>query len=125
MEKAREILTYLGVDQERITQESFGEQKAPEAPGDDSARTVGTVEFLGSQKICQIKHGLSLLEVAEGNEVRIPYGCRQGHCGTCATRVLCGSVRMVREDGLTTEQKDAGYVLACVCQAEGKIVVAA
>jgi ferredoxin-NADP reductase len=126
MENAREILTSLGVHQNRINQESFGEQKAPKVSTAQIVhRAVGNVEFLGSQKICELKPGLTLLEVAEGNGVQIPYGCRQGHCGTCATRVLCGSVRMETDDGLTDEQRDAGYVLPCVTKAEGKVVVAA
>jgi ferredoxin-NADP reductase len=126
MENAREILTSLGVDQSRIKQESFGEQRAPEtSPEQLDAHNVGIVEFLTSRRSCKLNPRLTLLEVAENNGVHIPYGCRQGHCGTCATRVLCGSVRMDTEEGLTPEQIAAGYVLPCVTKAEGKVVLAA
>lgn len=126
MENAREILTSLGVDQSRIKQESFGEQRAPEtSPEQLDAHNVGIVEFLTSRKSCKLNPRLTLLEVAENNGVHIPYGCRQGYCGTCATRVLCGSVRMDTEEGLTPEQIAAGYVLPCVSKGEGRVVVAA
>jgi ferredoxin len=78
-----------------------------------------------SEKFCKGSARNTLLEVAEANGVQIPYGCRQGLCGTCATRVLSGTVRMDTEDGLTAEQKNAGYVLPCVGRAEGAVVVAA
>jgi ferredoxin len=88
-------------------------------------RPADTVVFLHSDKVCEVSAGNSLLDVAEMNGVQIPYGCRQGVCGTCATRVLSGTVRMDAEDGLTAEQKAAGYVLPCVSRAEGTVVVAA
>ena len=125
MENARQILARLGVSQDRILQESFGESKGPTEPRVWEAQPVETVAFMRSEKFCKGSAGNTLLEVAEANGVQIPYGCRQGLCGTCATRVLSGTVRMDTEDGLTAEQKNAGYVLPCVSRAEGAVVVAA
>jgi ferredoxin-NADP reductase len=124
MENARQILSTLGVNQERILQESFGESKISDGPCPPGARPVETVVFLHSEKICQGSSGSTLLDLAERNGVQIPYGCRQGQCGTCATRVLSGSVQMDVEIGLTSEQKNAGYVLPCVSQAKGTVVLA-
>ena len=125
MNNARQILARLGVSQDRILQESFGESKGSAEPHVWEARPVETVAFMRSEKFCKGSAGNTLLEVAEANGVQIPYGCRQGLCGTCATRVLSGTVRMDTEDGLTAEQKNAGYVLPCVGRAEGAVVVAA
>jgi ferredoxin-NADP reductase len=125
MDSARQILARLGVSQDRILQESFGESKGSTEPHVWEARPVETVAFMRSEKFCKGSAGNTLLEVAEANGVQIPYGCRQGLCGTCATRVLSGTVRMDTEDGLTAEQKNAGYVLPCVGRAEGAVVVAA
>jgi ferredoxin len=83
------------------------------------------VVFIQSQKVCQVSTVSTLLEAAESNESQIPYGCRQGLCGTCATRVLSGAVQMDVEAGLTAEQKDAGYVLPCVSRAKATVVLAA
>ena len=125
MDNARQILSTLGVKQERILQESFGESKPFPGSRPLEARTVETVVFLRSEKTCQIPVGSTLLDAAERNGVRIPFGCRQGQCGTCATRLLSGTVQMDVEDGLTVEQKNAGYVLPCVSRATGKVVLSA
>jgi glycine betaine catabolism B len=124
MDNARQILSTLGVNQDRILQESFGESIRSTKSRPLETRTVETVVFIHSQKVCQASAESTLLDLAERNEVHIPYGCRQGLCGTCATRVLSGSVRMDVEAGLTAEQKIAGYVLPCVSRAEGTVVLA-
>jgi len=124
MENAHQILVTLGVSDDRILQESFGESKNP-PPRAPATPPGETVVFMRSEKVCEVLAGNTLLDVAEKNGVQIPYGCRQGVCGTCATRILSGTVRMDTEDGLTTEQKSAGYVLPCVSQIEGPVVVAA
>jgi ferredoxin-NADP reductase len=125
MDNARQILLTLGVKQERILQESFGESKHSTESRPPEARILETVVFIQSQKVCQVSAGSTLLDLAEKNGVRIPYGCRQGQCGTCATRVLSGTVHMDVEAGLSAEQKNAGYVLPCVSRAEGTVVLSA
>jgi len=125
MDNARQILSTLGVKQDRILQESFGESKRPTEFRPQEAPAVNTAVFLHSQKVCQVSAGCTLLDLAEKNGVQIPYGCRQGVCGTCATRVLSGTVEMDVEAGLTAEQKNAGYVLPCVSRTSGTVVVAA
>ena len=124
MDHARQILSIIGVKQERILQESFGERKRPAEFHTQETRADSTVVFLHSQKVCQASAGSILLNLAEKNGVQIPFGCRQGLCGTCATRVLSGTVEMDVEAGLTAEQKNAGYVLPCVSRTSGTVVVA-
>jgi ferredoxin-NADP reductase len=125
MDKVRQILSTLGVNQERILQESFGEIKPTTESRPLEARSAGMIVFMHSEKVCQASTGSTLLDLAERNGVQIPYGCRQGLCGTCATRVLSGTVQMDVEAGLTADQKNAGYVLPCVSRTEGTVVVAA
>jgi len=121
MENARSILTCLGVDEDRIIEESFGDrQKARSA-----AVKPETIEFVRSQKICVSSPDVTLLELAEANGVQIPFSCRQGQCGTCATQVLFGSVEMETDTGLSTDQKKDGFVLCCVSRAKGTVIVAA
>ena len=125
MDNARQILSTLGVNQERILQESFGESKRSTEFRTQQAPSAETVVFMRSQKVCQASAGSTLLDVAEQNDVQIPYDCRQGLCGTCATRVLSGTVQMDVEAGLTPEQKKAGYVLPCVSRVSGTVVLVA
>jgi ferredoxin-NADP reductase len=123
MENAGSILRSLGASERQILQESFGERPAESRPLD--SRQSEIVVFIHSQKTCQAPIGSTLLDVAERNGVQIPYSCRQGQCGTCATQVLSGDVQMDMEEGLTAEQKNAGYVLPCVSHAKGIVVLAA
>jgi glycine betaine catabolism B len=123
MQNARDILGRLGASDRQILQESFGERPAESQPLDNSQSE--TVVFIHSQKTCQASIGSTLLDVAERNGVQIPYGCRQGQCGTCATQVLSGDVHMDAQAGLSAEQKNAGYVLPCVSHAKGTVVLAA
>jgi ferredoxin-NADP reductase/uncharacterized membrane protein YozB (DUF420 family) len=125
MDSAHQILSALGINEERILQESFGGGKRSTEPRPGETLGVETVVFMHSGKVCQATAGSTLLDLAEKNGVQIPYGCRQGLCGACATRVVSGTVQMDVEAGLTAEQKDAGYVLPCVSRVEGTVVVAA
>ena len=58
--------------------------------------------------------GESILEAADRQGVSLPYGCRNGACGSCAATLISGSV--VYPDGddevVTSEQPD-GYCLTC------------
>ena len=125
MDNARQFLSTLGVHQDRILQESFGEGSSTTKSHPLEARPVDTLVFMRSEKVCQASAGSTLLDLAEQNGVQIPYGCRQGLCGTCATRVLSGTVEMGVESGLTADQKNAGYVLPCVSRTKGTVVLAA
>jgi ferredoxin-NADP reductase len=125
MNNARQILLALGVNQDQILHESFGESKRSTEFPPQEPLPVETVVFMRSEKVCQASAGSTLLDLAEQNDVQIPYGCRQGLCGACATRVLSGTVQMDVEAGLTPEQKNAGYVLPCVSRVSGTVVLAA
>jgi ferredoxin len=67
--------------------------------------------------------GKTLLEVAELHGLDIPYGCRQGRCGTCVTRLLEGDVRMDIEDGLEPGARAEGGILMCVARPRGDVKV--
>jgi len=62
---------------------------------------VAFVEFSRSGFSFEIIGDQTLLEFAETLGISIPYACRQSQCGTCATRLLQGSVTMETEDGLS------------------------
>jgi ferredoxin len=111
MSSAKIILKTLDVDPTRIMQESFGGKQPP--PG-ATGRNPVQIDFVRSKKRYHVLAGKTLLEVAEQHDVVIPFGCRQGQCGTCATRIIDGAVHRGVEDGLDPQRKAAGYVLACV-----------
>ena len=118
MDQVKAILLSLGIDEQSIIQESFGGKRVT-AQTEEPA--VGVIEFTRSGRTCPYPAGQSLLETAENNGIHIPYGCRQGQCGTCATRLLGGEITMDREDGLDPALKAQGYVLTCVGRAQGDV----
>jgi ferredoxin-NADP reductase len=126
MEASRGILAGLGVKPEHITQESFGSSVPKSAqrstqPDSVAAHTGAVVEFVRSGKVCNIRAGQTLLEVAEEYGVAIPSSCRQGQCGTCKTKLLGGNLRMDAEEGLDPDSRAQGFVLTCVGRAEGDL----
>jgi ferredoxin-NADP reductase len=119
MDHTRQLLESLSVDGSMILQESFG--CAPNAPQAGAVAGPAQVEFIRTRITCNLSSDETVLEAAEMNAVSIPYGCRQGSCGTCATRLLSGNVRMEREEGLSEDLKAQGYILPCVSRAFGDI----
>jgi glycine betaine catabolism B len=123
MELVSDLLKEQGVPADRIKQESFGGKPSLAVPDPSAGTSVPFVEFLRSGFQFELIPDMSLLEFAETVGVSIPYGCRQGQCGTCATRLLQGRVTMEAEVGLSVEQKRAGFILPCVSKVHGSISI--
>ncbi len=115
------ILQSLGVSEGRILREVFGGKRVAALTEIEASTPMGAIEFVKSARMCALPQNRTLLEVAEMNGINIPSSCRQGQCGTCATRLLKGQVKMDCEDGLQPPLKSQGYVLACVARADGNI----
>ena len=60
--------------------------------------------------------GETILAAAMRAELMIPYGCRNGACGTCKTRILSGSVNYghYQASTLTDTEKQQNLALMCV-----------
>lgn len=123
MRDVSELLMEQGVPADRIKQESFGGGRSIAIPDPSAGTSVAFVEFLRSGFQFELSPDMSLLEFAETVGVSIPFGCRQGQCGTCATRLLQGRVTMEAEDGLSAEQKQAGFILPCVSRVHESITI--
>jgi ferredoxin-NADP reductase len=123
MQDASELLKEQGVPADHIKQESFGGRPSLAVPDPSGNSSVPFVEFLRSGFQFELMPDMTLLEFAETVGVSIPYGCRQGQCGTCATRLLQGCVTMEAEVGLSAEQKQAGFILPCVSRIHGSISI--
>ena len=114
----KEVLSALGVPVSQIIEERFT-VGTPSSAADPNVRC--SVEFAQSGGTFECSSSDSLLAVAESHGIEIPYSCRVGQCGTCATRVLEGDVEMEVEDGLEPAQKAQGYRLLCVGRARGLV----
>ena len=117
MVSVKDILLSLGASPDQIQQERFAVAGTTSA----SAAFTCTVEFTKSGVIHECSSSETLLSVAEKHGIAIPYSCRVGQCGTCATRVLDGEVEMESEEGLEPALKAQGYRLLCVGRAKGPV----
>lgn len=68
--------------------------------------------------------GQSLLRAALAAGVRLPSACRNGSCRACICR-LCGGQIDYQVDwpGLLAEEKAEGWILPCVAQPRGDVVI--
>jgi ferredoxin len=125
MASVREILQSLHVRSECIKRESFASTQTigDAVPRAATPSAEGTVEFVRSGKVCGVLPGKTLLEVAELHGVDIPFGCRQGRCGVCVTKLLEGDVNMDIEDGLGCGDNAEGRILMCVARPGGNVKV--
>jgi len=121
--KAETILLSLPFEAGGTPPWSFGGKPASTTPHPADDSTLVTVHFVRSGLSCRLIPQMTLLELAESQGISIPYSCRQGQCGTCATRLLRGHVIMQAEDGLSIEQKQAGLILPCVSKATDHISI--
>jgi ferredoxin len=123
MKTARELLESLKVSPEKIKQENFGAASTSGPPDQDRVIKMALVEFARSKQARMAASSATVLETAEGCGIRMPYSCRQGQCGTCATKLLNGRVYMRSEDGLTAELKKRGYILPCVSHPQSDVKI--
>ena len=76
--------------------------------------------------LCVIVTGLAaglVLAVARASGLNIPSGCTFGLCGTCKIMKTEGEVHMVHNGGISDEDIEEGYILACCSNPIGKVVV--
>ncbi|OCX65963.1 hybrid-cluster NAD(P)-dependent oxidoreductase [Thioclava sp. SK-1] len=127
MQAVREALAGLGFDMDRYHQESFHApvEDAREIPEDvvlDEDSTA-EVEFALSGVTAKCAETDTLLSVARGAGLNIPSGCTFGVCGTCKVKKTAGDVHMVHNGGITDEDIDDGYILACCSHPRGHVTV--
>ena len=65
----------------------------------------------------------TLLEQGEAAGLIMNYSCRGGSCGSCKVKLHSGEVEQQATDGLTPQEQDEGYVLACSCVPKSDVVI--
>jgi len=129
MQAVREALVGLGFDMENYFQESFGAPVETEAdqpeiddvvPDDDSRAEV---VFASSGVTAKVAETDTILAAAKASGLNIPSGCTFGVCGTCKIRKTAGEVHMVHNGGISEDDIEAGYILACCSNPIGRVEV--
>lgn len=67
--------------------------------------------------------GGSILQAAEAAGMALPFGCRQGMCGSCKQKLVAGAIKTehYQDEALTEDERAAGYILCCIAQADGDV----
>ena len=74
---------------------------------------------LPSGKQFQAGDSESLLDAALRQGVALAHSCKTGRCNTCKARIANGATKPLREEiGLSTAERDAGWLLTCARAAQ-------
>ncbi|TFH09594.1 MAG: CDP-6-deoxy-delta-3,4-glucoseen reductase [Nitrosomonadales bacterium] len=78
-----------------------------------------------SDHVFNAKTGETVLQAALREGFPLPYGCRNGACGTCKGKIIQGKVDFGRynEDMLTEAEKEAGIALFCCALPLSELVI--
>ena len=101
---------------------------APAAPAAPAAAAAGSsvVVFSKSGKEVTCDAADSILDIAEGEGIEIDSSCRSGVCGTCKVKKLEGEIKYDGDpDGLDDEEQEEGYILTCIGNPAGRVVIEA
>ena len=127
MQAVREALVALGYDMDFYHQETFQapiETKAEQPELDDvvpDEDTRAEIRFSLSDVTARCAETDTVLAAARNAGLNIPSGCTFGVCGTCKVRKLSGEVHMVHNGGISEDDIEAGYILACCSHAIGNV----
>lgn len=116
---AQEVLSGLGVPDERVHQELFYVDDLPpepvrhEEPGVEGASSEVTLVLDGRSTTMTLPRSLSVLDGAQRFRPDLPFACKGGVCGTCRAKICGGEVDMRRNFALEKAEVDAGFVLTC------------
>ena len=127
MTAVREALAGLGYDMARYHQESFTApllqtEDVPEDVTPDEAITA-QIEFAASGVTHDCAQTDTVLAAARAAGLNIASGCTFGVCGTCKIRKTAGEVHMVHNGGITEEDIEDGWILACCSNPIGRVSV--
>lgn len=129
MQAVRDVLIAAGFDMRRYHEESFAvpvhdasEMRQHSDVSIEDARSAN-VRFAASDRAVACHESDTLLQVAREAGLHIPSACLFGVCGACKVRKLEGRVHMVSNGGITDEDVQAGYVLACCSRPLGDVVL--
>lgn len=130
MQSVRDALTGLGYDMDRYHQESFQapaiENIAQVPELDDvtpDAAVAASIIFEKSGSSVACTQNDTVLAATRSAGLNIPSGCTFGVCGTCKIRKLGGEVHMVHNGGISEDDIEEGYILACCSYPMGEITV--
>ncbi|GAB4304145.1 2Fe-2S iron-sulfur cluster-binding protein [Cyanobacterium sp. DS4] len=68
----------------------------------------------GQSYTIQVSEDQKILDVAQQQNIELPFSCSAGVCTTCAAKIITGKVEQGEGMGLSPELQEEGYALLCV-----------
>ena len=84
-----------------------------------------TIRLHNDDRVFTARDGETVLEAALRSGLVLPYGCRNGACGTCKGKLLGGEIRYrdIPLTGITPEERKSGSVLFCQALPASDLVI--
>ncbi len=124
----------LGIARERVKRERFAIGSARSsiaiestaAQPRDRESDVRRVTIVSPERLVRTTAlaGATLLEAGLAAAASMPFSCGVGGCGACRVRLVEGEVDLDEPHCLSAEEREAGYVLACVGKPRGACTIA-
>ena len=113
----REALEQRGVAVRRVREEIFVRPELQSADGSTPLPTEAQTVHVrqgGIERTMLVKPGHTVLEAGLDAGVDMPFSCTMGGCAACRVKLVEGDVAMEEPNCLTAEERERGYILACV-----------
>ena len=130
MDGGKAALIALGVEEDRIKIESFGNRpiadKKPVVKKEAAPVELASVDIIidGVRTSLQMPFDTpNILGFALAANLDVPFSCKSGICSTCQAKLLEGEVTMGEVHGLEPEEIEAGYILTCSSKPKSKKIV--
>ena len=83
------------------------------------------LKIIGDDSEYNIEENLSVLESALNNNILIPYGCKNGQCGSCRGQVVDGKVTSIDIPPyiISTSDQEKGWTLFCQAKPESNLTI--
>lgn len=103
----------LEVPEGQLRKEYFNPIAAAEEVLLPDASNEVLLHFFERSNLLEVMPGKSILETALEEGIPMLYSCKNGTCGRCAGKLLCGKVHMKANHALRDELLQEGYILLC------------
>lgn len=110
---AETVAEALEIPSQQLRKEYFNPAAAAqEIQLPDTSNEV-LLHFLERSNLLEVSPGKSILDTALEEGIPMFYSCKNGTCGRCAGKLLCGKVHMKANYALPEELLQEGYILLC------------
>jgi ferredoxin-NADP reductase/fatty acid desaturase len=117
MEWVRASAETLGWAPEQVHFESFS---AP--PAGDIPNHAFEVHLAKTGKRLQVSEDMSILDALQHANIKVPYACRQGTCGTCIVSITAGEADHRDAFLSDIEKAEGNQICLCVSRAKGHAI---